>query len=102
LDINKLVKDLSDGLDNLFTSDEERLKYALKLAELRSNVVTLRHELQVKMSKTKLYQRIGYGITVAYLYDIFVGPMLRAKGIAAPDLNEAELLKMLFKMIGIG
>lgn len=101
MDINKIVSDISKGLDNLFTSDEERLRHALKIAELRANIRQLQHELQVKMSKTKLYQRIGYAISAAYLYDIFIGPALRAKGIAAPDLNEAELLKMLFKMIGI-
>ena len=101
-DINKAIEDISKGLDNLFTSDEERAKYALKMAELKSKMFELEHSYRKEASKTKLFNWVGVMLMCAWIYDVAIRDHIIHYFVFSPtDLDEKAIFSALLAMVGI-
>lgn len=112
LDINKAIQDIGNALDNLFTSDEERLKYQDKLVQIKLQM----YEMQMELSRELIKQNTEIGkvswvgrwpqilgiLGVAALFiDLVLRPILSAWGIHFIDIDESKIVAMLMKIMGV-
>lgn len=111
VDINKAIKDVADGLDNLFTSDEERLKHQEKIVKIKMQMYEMQMDLQRELLKRntaiakkswigrwpEMLAMVGVG---ALLLDLVIRPILAHFGIHFIDIDESKIIAMLFKLLG--
>jgi hypothetical protein len=112
IDFNKAIKDIADGLDNLFTSDAERLKYQEKLVLIKMKMYEMQMDLQRDLIKrnTEIAKKSWLGRwpemlavvgVVALAADLILRPILAHYGIHFIDIDESKIIGMLFKLLGL-
>ena len=103
--LHQIVKNAFDGLDDIFTSDEERAKYQLALKKLE-------HELNISLierNKAVALQSwigrwpdmIGSVLALGLIIDLILRPILALFGVILPDLNEQELMAFAGTLLGV-
>lgn len=110
--LSNLVKPVTDLVDNLHTSEEERLEVKGKLFELQTNITSKVLELEAKLLEAKSnvitaeaqgqswIQRNWRPLTMLTFVGLIVAHWL---GFTAENLSEAEVLSLLgLVKIGIG
>jgi len=112
LDINKAIEDIAKGLDELFTSDEERLKYRDKLMQVKLQIYQMQMDLQRDLIKrnTEVAKKSWLGrwpemLAVAGIVILLVDMPIRALlayfGIHFLDIDESAIIKMLLSLMGL-
>jgi len=110
---NKAIEDIAKGLDELFTSDEERLKHKEKLLKLHSEIyklqVGLSHELirrNTEVAKKSWMGRWPEMLAIAgivmLIIDIPLRALLASFGVHFHDIDESMIIKMLMQLLGVG
>jgi hypothetical protein len=112
VDFNKAIKDIATGLDNLFTSDEERLKYQEKLVQIKMKMYEMQMDLQRDLIKrnTEIAKKswVGrwpeilalLGIVILFV-DIPLRAILAMYDIHFHDIDESKIISLLLKLIGL-
>lgn len=105
IDITQIVKDASQGLDELFTSDEERGKYELAMQRLNMSLAQSLIERNKAIALVSWIGRwpdyIGCILALGLLLDLIIKPCLAPFGIVIPDLNEKELMGFAGTLLGL-
>lgn len=101
IDINEAIRDLSKGLDSLFTSDEERASYSYKIAELKFKILELQSSYKKEASKTKLFNWIGVMLMGAWIMDVYIREALMKFGINITDVDEKMIFAAIMSMVGV-
>lgn len=112
MDINKAIEDIAKGLDSLFTSDEERLKYQDKLMRVKLELYQMELDLSRELvnRNTEIAKKSWLGRwpemlaivgVVALFVDLILRPILAHYGIHFIDIDESKIIAMLFKLLGL-
>lgn len=105
MDINAAIKDALGGLDDLFTSDEERAKYELAKQKLQMSLSEKLVERNKAVALASWIGRwpdfIGCVLALGLLVDLLIKPMLAPFGVIIPDLNERELMSFAASLLGL-
>jgi hypothetical protein len=104
-DINAVVKDAAKGLDELFTSDEERAKLDLALEKMRVGLASQLIERNKAIALSSWIGRwpdfIGCVLALGLFVDLLLKPILAPFGVIIPDLNEKELMGFAATLLGL-
>lgn len=112
MNIEKTINDVFDGLDKLFTSDEERMRHSEQLFQLKLELYKLQSEIQQaliqrneKIAKKSWLGRWPEILAIvgcaALFVDLVARPILAHYGIHFIDIDESVIIKMLFKLLGL-
>lgn len=112
LNINKAIEDIAKGLDNLFTSDDERAQAQEKLFKIKLQIYQLEMDLQHELLKrnTEIAKQSWIGRwpeilaiigCFALFVDLLLRPILAAYGIHFIDIDESKIVAMLMKLLGV-
>lgn len=119
IDINQAIQDVAKGLDNLFTSDDERakaqekiLKLKLQMYQIEMDMREREQELQKELMKRNMQlakkswigrwpEMLAVVGCIALFVDLILRPILSAYGIHFIDIDESKIIGMLFKLIGL-
>lgn len=104
-DINAVVKDAAKGLDELFTSDEERARFNLAMEKLRMSLANQLIERNKAIALVSWIGRwpdiIGCVLAAGLFIDLLLKPILAPFGVIIPDLNEKELMGFAATLLGL-
>lgn len=112
IDVNKAIEDIAKGLDELFTSDEERLKYRDKLMQIKLQMYQMQMDIQRDLIKrnTEIAKKSWIGRwpeilaivgIVILVVDIPLRAILAMYGIHFADIDESKIIGLLLKLIGL-
>lgn len=108
IDIGSLVSGVANGLDKLFTSDQERAEAKITLERLRQQPHLVQAMINIEEAKHKNLFVAGWrpfcgwvcGLSLAY--EFLVRPILLACGLPMVNINSSELIPLLLGMLGLG
>lgn len=101
------IKAITELVDSLFTSDEERLDKKIVMERLLQSPLLA----QISVNKEEAQHRslfvagwrpfVGWTCGLSLAYDYLIRPLLITVGLPAPDISSEQLYPLLFGMLGI-
>jgi hypothetical protein len=120
LDLNPITgitKGIMEGLDGLFTSDEERLRAELEVQKLLQQPHILQAMTNIEEAKHRTVFVAGWRPALGWIcaigigYQFILAPMLGAyvsmnpdeyEGVVIPVLESGELMTLVLSLLGLG
>lgn len=105
---DKILSPIVNLIDDLWTSDEEKLETKVILEKLKLEIP----KVQAEINKMEAGHRsifvagwrpfIGWVCGVGLAYDFLTRPLLVSFGVAAPDIDASSLYPLIAGMLGLG
>lgn len=108
IDVGSIISGVTNGLDKLFTSDQERLEAKITLETLKQQPYLMQAVInQAEASNKNIFvagwrPACGWICAFALAFEYLLRPIAVSFGAHIPDINSGELMTLLLGMLGLG